>query len=130
MRDNGSGIKAESLPFVFDRFYQSDGQEEHYQKGSGIGLALVKELVQLHHGTITVNSTPSKETSSSIAFKKGRAHLTDDQVIQHAKNPQDTPLNWEVKSTAVSTAPDINLQTPLKNQACVLVVEDHPDVME
>lgn len=130
VRDNGSGIKAESLPFVFDRFYQSEGQEEHYQKGSGIGLALVKELVQLHHGTIEVSSTPNKETSFSIAFKKGRAHLTDDQVIQHAKSPQDTPLNWEVKSTAVSTAPDINLQAPLKNQTCVLVVEDHPDVME
>jgi signal transduction histidine kinase/AraC-like DNA-binding protein len=62
VRDTGRGIEAEKLPFIFDRYFQAESAREDGTDGSGIGLALVKELVQLHGGTIDVQSAYGKGT--------------------------------------------------------------------
>src|SRR5690606_20681687 len=56
--DTGIGISAEKLPHLVDRFYRVDGAVAHAGEGTGIGLALVRELVVLHGGTIHVDSSP------------------------------------------------------------------------
>jgi signal transduction histidine kinase len=56
VRDNGSGIAADVLPHVFDIFAQGSCMREHAQGGLGIGLWLVKKLVELHHGSIEAHS--------------------------------------------------------------------------
>src|SRR5690606_30597875 len=61
VKDSGKGIPADKLPYVFDRFYQA-GNAENQASGSGIGLALIKELVELHQGKISVNSEIGKGT--------------------------------------------------------------------
>jgi signal transduction histidine kinase/DNA-binding response OmpR family regulator len=129
IQDNGPGITSGSLPYIFDRFYQADQQEEHYQKGSGIGLALVKELVQLHHGTIEVKSIPHHETSFTICFKKGCAHFEDSQIASSAE-PFDLVPPKPLSTATIPSGESLNLKAPLRAQAQVLVVEDHPDVME
>lgn len=71
VRDSGPGIPREQVPRIFDRFYQSDGTHEHHGKGSGIGLTIVKELVDLHHGAIDVHSHEGKGTEFIIHLPLG-----------------------------------------------------------
>jgi len=56
VKDNGSGISPEALPFIFDMFTQGDRTLEHSQSGLGIGLTLVKQIVELHHGEVQARS--------------------------------------------------------------------------
>ncbi|MCP5053708.1 MAG: hypothetical protein GY940_41465, partial [bacterium] len=80
--DTGSGIPEEQLPHIFDRFYQADGTYEHHQKGSGIGLALAKELVELHQGTIEAKSRKGEGSEFIVRLPRGNAHLEPDKIVE------------------------------------------------
>lgn len=60
VKDTGAGISEAALPYIFDRFYQEDNTSSRKGEGTGVGLALVKELVELMEGTITVKSELGK----------------------------------------------------------------------
>ena len=64
--DSGIGIRADDLPFLFDRFYRATNVSTHQINGLGIGLYIVKELVTLHGGTIDVQSQPDRWTTFSV----------------------------------------------------------------
>jgi signal transduction histidine kinase/CheY-like chemotaxis protein len=66
VQDTGPGIGEEELPYIFDRFYQTDNASSRKGEGTGIGLALTKELVELMGGHITVESTPGKGTVITV----------------------------------------------------------------
>lgn len=66
--DTGIGIKKEELPNVFNEFYQAKGNREKYQGSIGLGLTLIKKLVELHDGEISVESTPGTGTTFYIVF--------------------------------------------------------------
>ena len=66
--DNGKGISSEHLPYIFERMYQVD--HSRYAKGNGLGLAIAKELVTAHKGTITASSVPGFETTFTILLPK------------------------------------------------------------
>lgn len=66
IRDNGTGIEAEDLPHVFDPFYKSAEIKAYNKTNSGIGLAIVKKIVDRHKGSITIESWPNKGTLVSI----------------------------------------------------------------
>jgi PAS domain S-box-containing protein len=78
--DTGAGISAEHLPKLFERFYQVGGQKGRSFEGSGIGLALVKEIVGLHGGTVSVESDPGHGSRFSVTIPFGTAHLPPDQI--------------------------------------------------
>jgi PAS domain S-box-containing protein len=80
--DTGVGMSAEQLPRVFERFHRVDGAQGRSFEGTGIGLALVQELVKLHGGTIGVSSLPGRGTIFTIQLPFGSAHLPPDQVRQ------------------------------------------------
>lgn len=64
--DNGPGITAEHLPYIFDRFYRADAARTSSQGRSGLGLAITKSIVEAHGGTIKVTSEPGKGSSFTI----------------------------------------------------------------
>ena len=66
VRDSGSGIAPEHLPRVFDRFYRGDPSRS--SAGTGLGLALVKSIVDLHHGSVTIESTVGRGTTVTLTF--------------------------------------------------------------
>jgi two-component system OmpR family sensor kinase len=66
--DNGSGISAEHLPHVFDRFYRSDSSRTRKYGGSGLGLSITKSLVEAHGGEISAESIPGKGTTFRITL--------------------------------------------------------------
>jgi signal transduction histidine kinase len=78
--DSGVGIPAEELPRIFDRFYRVDNARARTHEGSGIGLALVHELVKLHGGTIEVASTPAEGTTFRVRLPLGKAHLPEHRI--------------------------------------------------
>jgi signal transduction histidine kinase/ligand-binding sensor domain-containing protein/DNA-binding response OmpR family regulator len=90
--NTGTGIPADKIDHVFDRFYQVDNSYSKDQEGSGIGLALAKELVALHHGEITVESMPGKDTKFSVFFPLGKAHLQKDELVDISSEEEGSPL--------------------------------------
>jgi len=68
VRDNGSGIASEDIPYIFDRFYRGDKSRQ--QNGeSGLGLAIAKSIVEAHGGKIAVDSAPNQGTVFTITLK-------------------------------------------------------------
>ena len=80
VRDTGSGIAEADLPRLFERFSRIAGAKGRSHEGSGIGLALVQELVTLHGGAIAVESAPGEGTTFSITLRFGSDHLRADRI--------------------------------------------------
>jgi signal transduction histidine kinase/CheY-like chemotaxis protein len=80
VRDTGTGIPATELPALFERFRRVEGARSRTYEGSGIGLALVQELVHLHGGTITVESAEGAGTSFYVRIPLGASRLPADRV--------------------------------------------------
>ena len=78
--DTGTGIPAEELPRMFERFHRVENARGRSHEGSGIGLALVSELVKLHGGSIAVESSLGVGTTFLVRIPKGAAHLPADRV--------------------------------------------------
>lgn len=66
--DTGIGIEAKDLPNIFHRFYRSERARIHYPQGTGLGFSIVKSIMDLHGGTISVQSEPTKGTTVSLKF--------------------------------------------------------------
>lgn len=119
--DTGIGIPEADLPHIFDRFYQVEGSP-----GTGIGLALVKELVDLHSGTIHVESAVDVGTTFTLWLPTGRAHFSDEQIVASDGLPQPSDLLQELVPLASSqTEQEDDTEA---NIPTVLIVDDHADI--
>ncbi len=86
VEDTGIGIKREDLHYIFNKFTQSDSSISRKYGGTGLGLALVKELVELHNGWIKVDSTLNKGTTFTVGLPTGE-NLEGDRHAQPEQNP-------------------------------------------
>ncbi|MCK5149122.1 response regulator [bacterium] len=124
--DTGSGIDKAHLPHIFDRFYQAGSGFVKDRQGSGIGLALTRELVKLHHGEIFVESEPDKGSVFTVRLPLGRSHLSDEEMTGMPIPHQGEGLEPdELTETGTSLSPEHN-----KNEAhpLLLIVEDNADM--
>jgi len=94
VRDTGTGIPAVELPRMFERFHRIAGARGRTHEGTGIGLALVQELVKLHGGTIGVESTLGAGAVFTVFIPAGRAHLAADK-LGAASTPVSSALGAE-----------------------------------
>jgi signal transduction histidine kinase/DNA-binding NarL/FixJ family response regulator len=138
VRDNGIGIPKDQLLHIFDRFYQAGGMDTQGMKhnGSGIGLALTKELVTLHHGRINVHSQEGRGTEFIIRLPLGDRHLKSHEIVspaefpaQHRK-PGPTPAVSLVEKKEIQSMKVKGEVREGKEKNVILVVEDHAEVRD
>jgi signal transduction histidine kinase/DNA-binding response OmpR family regulator len=87
--DTGVGVAQSELPRLFERFHRIEGSKARTHEGSGIGLALVQELVRMHHGEIAATSELGRGTTFSIAIPFGAGHLPDATVRDAGRGKAD-----------------------------------------
>ena len=125
VRDNGIGIPEDQIENIFNRFYQADNQIRSSARGSGIGLALTRELVELHHGTISVQSREDQGTKVIIHLPCGCDHLDPKEIVK----PQMVEITQEGKLKGLESAVDNQaVEIDLKDLPLILVVEDNDDM--
>lgn len=134
VKDTGIGIPPEEQSKVFDRFYQIDNSSTRSQGGTGIGLSLVKELVELHKGSISVSSTPGEGSTFTVKLPLGKSHLRADQVIEEEGDSSVAPGAKITEMGGETGTGDYLLRSlETKNQAekpLVLLIEDNVDVRQ
>ncbi|OKI89454.1 SpoIIE family protein phosphatase [Micromonospora sp. CB01531] len=103
--DTGVGIAPEELPQVFERFHRVPGVRARTHEGTGIGLALVRELVEMHGGTVQADSVVEQGTTFTVTVPFGYAHLPADRVAARATAPLGEPeqARLHVAETALWT---------------------------
>ncbi|MFF3365251.1 SpoIIE family protein phosphatase [Streptomyces misionensis] len=146
--DTGTGVPEAEMPRLFERFHRIENARSRSNEGSGIGLALVKELVGLHGGTIRAESTEGKGTTFTIRVPFGTAHLSADSVVPQpvgsaasatADPYVEEALRWlpvaeagaaaEDRPEGVGAGPLGSAAGPTRS-AQVLVADDNADMRE
>lgn len=138
VRDTGEGIAAAELPHLFSRFYRVEGTKARSHEGSGIGLALVQELVQLHGGTIVVESAPGQGTTFTVRLPQGTAHLRPDQLApgppqelkaRYATVFTEEAMQWLADDSLFNAdQPALGKHSSDQPAATLLVVDDNADM--
>ncbi|MBK7410401.1 MAG: tetratricopeptide repeat protein [Saprospirales bacterium] len=126
--DTGVGIPVDQLPHLFDRFYHTT--QSDMQAGSGLGLALTKDLVELHGGTIAVDSKEGKGTSFIVGLQTGADFFKPEEIVLKSPAPIATPSPSESGPAPVSAGvkkPIAEAFSPYEKPV-ILLVEDNTDV--
>ncbi|MFP5039722.1 two-component regulator propeller domain-containing protein [Parasediminibacterium sp. JCM 36343] len=126
--DEGVGVAANELSDIFNLYYEGQHKESNGLKGTGIGLALSKEIVQLHHGTISAknNISNSAGLAVKIELKQGKAHFEKDKVNFMDTIPEfeKAVFSGQLQENSNSEGSDLeNKDLPL-----LLLVEDNSDL--
>ncbi|QRK13404.1 response regulator [Archangium violaceum] len=137
VRDTGTGIPASELPRIFERFHRVRDAHSRTHEGTGIGLALVRELVQLHGGTVSVDSTEGRGTTFTVEIPLGSAHLSQERISAPRGLPSTatgaTPYVEEALRWTPDEAPRREAPHPAKAnepRARVLLADDNADMRD
>ncbi len=152
VRDTGMGISAKNLPHVFDRFWQADDSARRKYQGVGIGLALVKELVEVQGGKVSVASEEGKGTTFTIRLPYEKAESAGEKKTAEEPATSTTPVAAAPADATVSSqewlgnlyrrAELFPAMTPVQesvrqvetgrnghNRPSLLVADDEPDML-
>ncbi|HEX7880173.1 MAG TPA: response regulator, partial [Candidatus Eisenbacteria bacterium] len=130
VRDSGMGIPPEEQERIFDRFHQGDTAIKS-QPGTGIGLSLARELVELHKGSIVVESQVGQGTTFLVRLPAGREHLRpEDMADGEVVGPHGAPASTSMHDPFDADDPVDHAadESATADRMSVLIVEDHPQV--
>jgi DNA-binding response OmpR family regulator/two-component sensor histidine kinase len=126
--DTGVGIQKEKISKIFDRFYQVDGSHTREQEGTGIGLSLTKELIELHKGKIEVESEAGKGSTFRISLPLGKDHLKPEEISEDSENIK-IMMNESEQDIEKKVESKIDIELLEKDSLpFLLIVEDNSDV--
>jgi len=144
IQDTGTGIPEQELPRLFERFHRIEGQKSRTYEGSGIGLALVQELVNLHGGSIHAESVPRQGTSFIVGIPFGTAHLPPERIGAERTLASTSIGSEAYVSEAIRWLPDLlsgfnelparieepGPTAPLQTGARILLADDNADMRD
>ncbi|GAA0282515.1 Sensor histidine kinase RcsC [Methylorubrum aminovorans] len=104
--DTGVGIPPAALPHLFERFHRIEGGRSRSHEGSGIGLALVHELVGMHGGTVEVSSKVGTGTAFTVTIPTGTAHLPRERLVEVPSDPEASGSAQAYVEEALRWLPD------------------------
>jgi len=147
IRDTGTGIPAEEIPHLFERFHRVEGARGRTYEGSGIGLSLVQELVKLHGGTIQVSSIVDQGSCFTVLIPTGYAHIPKERIgktrtlasttmraatyVEEALRwlPEEGSRDWGLGTREeFSASPQSRRPTP--SSARILLADDNADMRD
>lgn len=148
VRDTGVGIPARELPHIFERFHRVEDRRGRTHEGTGIGLALTRELVHMHGGSISVQSTDGNGSEFTVVIPYGTAHLPADRIRTGSASGSSRPrgekeiveiLPWLPRELQQETSagtgvqqddrPDIGTLPGIEKPRIVLA-DDNPDMRD
>jgi PAS domain S-box-containing protein len=106
VEDTGVGIPAVEMPRLFERFHRVEGTQGRTHEGTGIGLALVQELVKLHGGTIQAESKLGRGSRFVVSVPLGSAHLPKDRIVAHAQRAATSATTQAYVEEALAWLPE------------------------
>ena len=139
VRDTGVGISEKELPHMFERFHRIENSLGRSHEGSGIGLSLINELVQLHKGKIFVESILGEGSTFTVEIPLGKSHFNPAQIVP-TNSFVGLPINKEafIKEALLLLTNDINedqtkqlevkIVSNKSNEAIILIVDDNLDM--
>jgi signal transduction histidine kinase len=148
--DNGVGITDEDLPFIFDRFWQADTSAKRQYRGVGLGLALVKELVEAQGGTVAVTSKIGNGSQFTVSLpyhdfkppslvEQAENVVEPDSTVRSADAPEGAETSGQNLKRQAEFYPSIiplretirSVETSIDNKAPrVLIADDEPDMLD
>jgi signal transduction histidine kinase/ligand-binding sensor domain-containing protein/DNA-binding response OmpR family regulator len=132
VRDNGPGIPDDQLERVFERFYQLD-PTAHRWRGAGIGLALARQVAELHRGEVSVRSNAGQGACFTLTLLRGRDHfpaelVDDDTPPPHLRDYSSGPLQSLSAALDEPNGPTGGDDPIDEDRTTVLVVDDNPEI--
>lgn len=132
IRDSGTGIPENQIERIFDLYYQAQNAANLEQAGTGIGMALIKQFVELHHGEICVSSKEGVGTTLTVQFPIGNQHLAPSEITEEtADDYLSRYISYELESHFSDLEEDmkkIDWDHSADEKPMLLVVEDNPDI--
>jgi len=129
VEDSGVGIAPEHIDKIFDLFFEvptHNNVQKNYNKGTGIGLSIVKNIVKLHKGTIDVTNNETEGVVFTVTLPLGRAHLSDNEIISDFRISDDIDqYKAQLENTEIVEPEDIEDFVVNEEKQTILIVEDH-----
>lgn len=128
--DSGIGIPSDKHDLIFERFFQNEVPQTMVNQGSGIGLAITKEFVKLHNGTISVDSEPGRGTTFIVLIPAVKINVHPVTNIDGQFSQEGNPDNESEITRAANLEADqeFSEETGAKRKKTILVVEDNEDL--